>query len=89
MWKACGVPELLPQRRSSVLTAGVGHACELTHVLPLAQVAGEAAAQTAEASKKTTECNVQWSGKGGAQRITMAVGAVGLQFMTRCHAREM
>ena len=72
-----------------MLTAGVGRACERTHVLPLAQVAGQAAAKTAEASKETTECNVQWSGKGGAQQSIMAVGAVGSQFMTRCHARGM
>lgn len=68
MWKGCGVPDELPQGRPSRLTAGVGRACELAHVLPLAQVAGQAAAKTAEASKKTTECNVQWSGKGGAQQ---------------------
>jgi hypothetical protein len=69
-----------------VLTAGVGHACELTHVLPLAQVAGQAAAMTAEAGKKTTECNVQWSGKGGVQQTEMAVGDAGLQLMRRCRA---
>lgn len=33
------------------------------------QVGGEAAAKTAESAKQQTECNVQWSGKGGAAQL--------------------